>query len=350
MRIAIIAGARPNFMKVAPLCKEIEKNNDIHTVLINTGQHFSKEMSKDFFDEFDIYPDYDFNPSRDSVIRQMTDIMKDLEEVFLKEKIDLVLVVGDVNSTLAGALVANKMGIKLAHIEAGLRSYNQSMPEEHNRVVTDHLSDFLFVTSEEGIENLKKENIAQNIFFVGNIMIDTLVNFQDQVGDIDEDYYFCTLHRAENVDNKERFSDILDALEQISQDKKIYLPLHHRTKKRAEEFGFLNRIEQIFHVIEPLSYSDCLKYQKNASLILTDSGGIQEESSFLGIPCITLRTETERPITVELGTSTVGGVTKTTILAAYQNMEKQKKEVTIPFWDGKASKRIINILKDNRVK
>ncbi|MBH41831.1 MAG: UDP-N-acetylglucosamine 2-epimerase (non-hydrolyzing) [Candidatus Magasanikbacteria bacterium] len=344
-KIAIIGGARPNFMKVAPLCKEFEKQG-LDYILINTGQHFSKDMSKDFFDEFNIAPNITLEPSRNTTMSLFCDIMMGLEKVFEAEKPDLVLVVGDVNSTLAGALVANKLGIKLGHIEAGLRSFNTLMPEEHNRVLTDHISDYLFITSEDGVENLKKEGIVNNIFFVGNIMMDTLASFVNKVPSIDEEYYFCTLHRAENVDNKEVFCEILDALEEISKNNTIYLPLHPRTEKMAKQFGFTKRMESIFTLLSPLSYSDCVKYQKSAKLVLTDSGGIQEETSFLGVPCITLRSETERPVTVEVGTNSIGGVRKKTILDVYYDIDFNKKDVTIPFWDGKTAERIVGVLKE----
>ena len=344
--IAIICGARPNFMKIFPLHKEMIKQNISHFI-INTGQHFSKEMSDDFFEEFNIKPDYNLKPSKDSVIKQFSDIMLGIEEIFVKEKPDLVIVVGDINSTLAGALVANKMGIELIHIEAGLRSYNLKMPEEYNRVLTDRMSNMLLTTIEDAKNNLKKEGITENVHFVGNLMIDTLKFFLPKVKETKEEFYFCTLHRAENVDNKKVFKEILDALEIIAKDQKIYLPLHHRTKKKAEEFGFLERINDIFEILPSLKYQDSIFYQKNAKLVLTDSGGVQEETSFLGTPCLTLRTETERPITVELGTSTIAGVSKKSILEAYIRQDFQRKKVNIPLWDGNAAKRIIKCLKIN---
>lgn len=344
MKIALICGARPNFMKVAPLCHEFEKR-DMDYILINTGQHFDKNMSQDFFDEFNIKPNYHLSPSRESVIKQFTDIMLGLEDIFIQEKPDLVMVVGDVNSTLSGALVANKMSIKLAHIEAGLRSHNRLMPEEHNRVLTDRISDFLFVTMGEGVENLFKEGIVDNVYLVGNLMIDTLAEFSKETSLTKEVFYFATLHRAENIDNKVIFNEILDAMEEISQDAKIYLPLHPRTKKMADEFGLMDRMEKIFFLLPPLNYKDAVYYQKNAKLVLTDSGGVQEETSFLGVPCLTLRTETERPITVTMGTNTMAGITKDTILSAYKHKDLSRRDINIPLWDGKTAKRIIEVLK-----
>jgi len=345
-KIAIVAGARPNFMKVAPFCHELKKQK-INYFLVNTGQHFNKRMAANFFKEFKIKPHYNFKPNRESIVKQFNDIKIKLEKVFKKENPNVVVVVGDVNSTLAGAQVANKLGIKLAHIEAGLRSYNKKMPEERNRVLTDQLSNLLFVTQPEGISNLKKEKIKNNVFFVGNIMIDTAKIFLPRIKKSKEDFYFCTLHRAENVDDKKIFNEILDAMEIIAQDKRIYLPLHPRTKKMVEKFKLLNKINKIFIILPPLSYRESLYYQKNAQLILTDSGGIQEEASYLGIPCLTLRTETERPITVKLGTNTIAGVTKKSILKAYKNKNLNKKKIRIPKWDGKTSKRIIKILLEN---
>jgi len=345
MNIAIIAGARPNFMKVAPLMKELKKRNIPH-ILINTGQHFDTNMAEVFFEEFGFQSNYTLSPSRESTEKQCEDIKKGIKEIFGKEKPTLVIVVGDVNSTLAGAQTAHEMNITLAHIEAGLRSYNDLMPEEYNRVETDKLSDLLFITIEEGIENLKKEGIIKNTYFVGNIMIDTLKMFENEIENTDEKFYFCTLHRGENVDNHERFDEILSALEAISKDAKIYLPLHPRTQKRAEELGFMDRMKEAFSLLPPLDYAQSLFYQKNAKLVLSDSGGIQEETSYLGTPCLTLRTETERPITVTMGTSTIAGVTREDILEAYRTKDLTKKQTNIPLWDGRTSERIVDVIEE----
>ncbi len=343
-KIAIIGGARPNFMKVAPLCHAFDTQG-IPYMLINTGQHFSKEMAEDFFVEFGIHPDYTFTPSRKSSVSQIAEIMQSLETLFDQEKPSVVLVVGDVNSTLAGALVANKMGIPLAHIEAGLRSHNWQMPEETNRVLTDHISQYLFVTCEDGKINLQNEGIAGNVYSVGNLMIDTLKMFQNTNSPQNGKYYYCTLHRAENVDFEERLTAILDALEKISIDATIYLPLHPRTAERAKTFGLMPRFEKIFSLLPPLSYTDSIAYQKFAALVLTDSGGIQEESTYLGVPCLTIRKETERPITVEQGTNTIAGVTTEEIYSAYKAKDFSSKACSIDQWDGKASERIVQIVK-----
>ena len=342
-KIAIICGARPNFMKIAPLHKEL-KNRNVDHFIINTGQHFSQELASDIIEEFGIDIYYNLSPNRSNTIKQLADIMNGLYDLFEKEKPKIVVVVGDINSTLAGALVANKMNIKLVHLEAGLRSYNKKMPEEHNRVLTDKLSDVLLTTSVKAAKNLEKEGICDNIYFVGNIMIDTLLMFLPKVKESKEEFYFCTLHRAENVDNKEVFIEILNALDVISRDKKIYLPLHPRTKKMAIQFGVFDRLEEIFEILSPISYAESIFYQKNARLVLTDSGGVQEESSYLGTPCVTLRSETERPVTVEKGTNIIGGISTKSILDAYANISLGKKDVNISYWDGDTSKRVVDIL------
>lgn len=342
-KIIIVAGARPNFVKVAPLCYELKKRG-INYVLVNTGQHFDKAMSDIFLKEFSIKPSYAIKPMATSVVTQLSEMIAGLGKIFEKENPSLVVVVGDVNSTLAGAIVANKMGIPLAHVEAGLRSYNRKMPEEINRILVDQVSDLLFVTEEEGVNNLKKERIKGNIYFVGNIMIDTLSRVLPEIKGTDEKFYFCTLHRAENVDNREVFEGILNALEIISQKTKIYLPLHPRTEKMARKFGLFGRIKSIFCLLPPLSYKDSLYYQKNAELVFTDSGGVQEETSFLGTPCITLRTETERPITVSKGTNIVAGVSKNGILAVFNKYHPGRKKIKIPLWDGMTAQRIVKII------
>lgn len=342
-KIALIGGARPNFMKIAPLYREL-KNKQADFIIINTGQHFDANMAGDFLNEFVIKINYDLKPSRTSVVAQIADIMVQLEEIFTKEKIVLVIVVGDVNSTLAASLVANKLNIKLAHVEAGLRSGNYNMPEENNRIVTDQLSDYLLASSEDAVEHLKNENVKGKINLVGNIMIDNLLYFLPQIEDSSEEFYFCTMHRPENVDHKEVFVDILDAMEVIAKDAKIYLPIHPRTKNMATEFGLLDRLNKIFTLLEPLSYKKALYYQKNAKLVLTDSGGIQEETTVLGVPCLTIRAETERPITVDLGTNIIGGVTSESILKAYKKIDYNKKSSNIPFWDGKTAQRIVEAL------
>lgn len=343
--IALVAGARPNFMKVAPLVFSFQKHQ-VPFHLINTGQHFDASMAKNFFDEFGVQPDFTLQPSQSSVVQQLSDIMLGLEKIWTEFPPALVVVVGDVNSTLAAALVAQKMHIPVAHVEAGLRSYNKKMPEENNRILVDAISDLLFVTMEDGKQNLQKENISGKIYEVGNIMIDTLASQIREVEESSEEFYFCTLHRAENVDEKEVFEEILDALEVIAEDAKIYFPLHPRTQKKAIEFGLLERMKNIFHLLPPLSYTESLFYQKNARLVLTDSGGVQEETTYLGTPCLTLRSETERPITVSSGTNTIAGISTESILKAYKEKKKEKISVHIPLWDGMTAERITQIIKN----
>lgn len=342
-RIALVGGARPNFIKLAPLYHGLKKEK-LPFFLVNTGQHFDKAMAGQFFREFDMKADYELKLMSKTAVGQIAEIMVELEKIFDKERPAVVIVPGDVNSTLACALTANKMKIPLAHIEAGLRSHNGLMQEETNRILTDKLSDWLFVTEESGIENLKKEGLTEGVILIGNIMIDTLVMFLPKARTSAEKFYFATIHRAENVDNKEIFNGILDALEIIARDLPIYLPLHPRTEKMAKKFGLMSRLRKIFKLLPPLSYQETIFYEKNAKLVLTDSGGVQEETSFLGTACLTLREETERPITVSLGTNIVAGVAKETILEGYRKISSSigsKKDVQIPFWDGKASERII---------
>lgn len=348
-KIAIIAGARPNFMKVAPLVWELKKRKIKH-LLINAGQHKDPNMSADFFKEFRVVPHFNLSPSSDSPVFQMLDIMSGLRDIFTKEKPSMVVVVGDVNATLYAALVAHKMKIPIVHVEAGLRSRNAAMPEEINRITVDMISDFLFVSERSALSNLEKEKVSGKKYLVGNIMLDTLCAFLPKIPATKEFYYFATIHRAENVDNKKIFKQLLDALEIIAKDEKIYLTLHPRTKKMAEEFGLLKRLTSIFEVLPPLSYTDTIFYQKNALLVITDSGGIQEESSFLGTPCLTVRTETERPVTVTHGTNVVVGVETEGIIKAYRKLKSKglkKRKIKIPFWDGRTSERIIKILQNN---
>jgi UDP-N-acetylglucosamine 2-epimerase (non-hydrolysing) len=273
-------------------------------------------------------------------------MMLQLERTFTTQSITDVIVFGDVNATLAGALTAQKMGLRLIHVEAGLRSYNYQMPEETNRILTDMVADILFATSEDAAENLKREKVRGTILNVGNIMIDNLLYYSQRVPVVDEKFYFCTLHRAENVDNREIFSNIISALSAIKDKSglQIYLPLHPRTRKQAEQFGLFARLANVCTLVEPLPYLKTLYYEKNAQLILTDSGGIQEEASILGVPCLTLRTETERPITVEQGTNTIAGISQESIMKAYDSVVYGRRQVTIPLWDGQAAERIITAI------
>ena len=358
-KIIFIVGARPNFIKIAPLINEARKYKSIRAVLVHTGQHYDWEMSKVFFEELNIpKPEYNLGIGAGSHSRQTAKIMEKLEPVLLKEKPNLVVVVGDVNSTLAGALVAVNLHIPVAHIEAGLRSFDKKMPEEKNRVLTDNVSDYLFVTEPQAIKNLVKEGFPkENIFYIGNVMIDTLVRFIDKseklrfyknFNAMPKEYAVLTLHRPENVDNKKVFKEILEIITGIQGKVKIIWPIHPRTKNRLEKFSFLKKVEKMENLIltEPIGYFEMLCLNSNAKFVLTDSGGVQEETTFLMVPCLTLRKGTERPITVTEGTNITVGIDKKKITAEVSKiLDGKTKKGRIPkYWDGKASQRIIKIV------
>ncbi len=382
----IIAGARPNFMKIAPLIKAIEqynKNQKIHKtgiipLIVHTGQHYDKEMSKVFFDELNIpKPDINLGIGSGGHGEQTGKIMIAFEKVVLEQKPDLVIVVGDVNSTIACAMVAAKLNIRVAHVEAGLRSFDRSMPEEINRILTDRISDFLFTHSPDANENLLKEGIPnEKIFFVGNIMIDSLMlisqyNSESKIlkklkgilSQKDEEkgeYALLTLHRPSNVDDKNVLERVLNCLVEISKEIPILFPVHPRTKKQIEGFGledkltWLNedfqplngQVRNCFYGLPPLGYLDFMTLEKKAKVMFTDSGGTQEETTILGIPCITLRENTERPITITEGTNTLVGNVPESIRKAFEDAISSKQiERKIPrLWDGKTAERIINTL------
>jgi UDP-N-acetylglucosamine 2-epimerase (non-hydrolysing) len=373
MKIFLVAGARPNFMKIAPIVRAINKTsqigqrNQINYKLVHTGQHYDYEMSQSFFDELEMgRPDIFLGVGSGSHAVQTARIMTAFEKVCLKEQPDIVVVVGDVNSTMACAIVAAKLCTPVAHVEAGLRSFDRTMPEEINRLVTDTLADFLFTTEHSGNENLVKEGIRpEKIFFVGNVMIDTLLRFKTKANDnakmkLDKkDYALLTLHRPSNVDNKDVFKNILEPLQEISKDIPILFPAHPRTEKQIKSFRF----DKLFNFIEmtpgnaislkhsvnlssPLPYLEFLNLMSKAKLVYTDSGGIQEETTILGIPCLTLRENTERPVTIEEGTNILVGNNRTKILEeSYKILNGNGKKGRIPhLWDGRASERIINIL------
>ncbi len=371
MRILLTAGVRPNFMKIAPLVHELTRlqtgrrdNCNLSWKLVHTGQHYDYEMSKVFFEELDIpEPDYFLGAGSGSHAEQTAKVMVEFEKVCLAENPDVVVVVGDVNSTLACSVTAKKMQIDVAHVEAGLRSRDMSMPEEINRIVTDSISDYLFVTEESGIENLRHEGRQRRqIFFVGNIMIDTLyyslkklrgrafgrsAGMKAVVSTDESEYAVLTLHRPSNVDNKEKLGDILSALAAISKDMKIIFPIHPRTQKNIDTFNLSNLLKSSnIKVIPPMPYLEFLCLWKDAALVLTDSGGIQEETTALGIPCFTIRDNTERPVTIKEGTNILVGTTGRAILSAYRRFKRgDRKQGKVPkFWDGKTAKRIINIL------
>ncbi|MBI4744690.1 MAG: UDP-N-acetylglucosamine 2-epimerase (non-hydrolyzing) [Actinobacteria bacterium] len=359
MKIINVAGARPNFMKIAPIHKLMKENPKFDSTILHTGQHYDENMSKVFFDDLGLpEPDVYLGVGSGSHAYQTAQIMLKFEEVVKKEKPHLIVVVGDVNSTLACSVVAAKLNTPIAHIEAGLRSFDRTMPEEINRIVTDSLSDFLFTTSEDANINLENEGVPkEKIYFVGNVMIDTLLshsrkaqesNILNELNLKKNNYAVLTLHRPGNVDDYETFKRIIKALSRIQERIKIVFPAHPRTIARIEEFSLKNLISAMPNliIIDSLGYLDFLCLMSNSKIILTDSGGIQEETTVLGIPCLTLRENTERPVTVSEGTNTIVGTDEEKITSeSFKVIDGQSKMAKIPaLWDGKAAERIINIL------
>ncbi len=356
--IYIIAGARPNFMKIAPLIVELKKHK-INFRLIHTGQHYDYNMSKIFFNELGIpEPDVHLNIGYSTNVVQTAKIMLEFEKEIQKEKPKLLIVVGDVNSTLACVLVAANSNIKTAHIESGLRSFDRKMPEEINRLLTDQISDYLFTSEPSGKINLLKEGIMEEkIFYVGNIMIDTLISNIEKVNDLEvlkkynlekHNYALITFHRPSNVDNKEILKRVLKILNYLQEKIKIFIPIHPRTKKNIEKYNLKNKLEKKNIILsEPIGYFEFLSLMMNSKLILTDSGGIQEEGSFLKIPLLTLRENTERPVTVDKGTNTIIGTdfTKAKIYIDKILSNNYKTGQDIEFWDGKTAERIVKIIK-----
>ena len=393
MKIILVAGARPNFMKIAPIIRELKDRSSkleeertevggqitpipsagatpvpfskatgqaqIEWKIVHTGQHYDYEMSQTFFNDLEIpKPDYFLEAGSGSHAVQTAKIMVAFEGICRDEKPDIVIVVGDVNSTLACSIVAKKLLIKVAHVEAGLRSFDLTMPEEINRMVTDSISDYFFVTEKSAVENLLREGKSkERIYFVGHVMIDNLFyqierlekenlsqfpthNLKKDAGD----YVFLTLHRPSNVDDRETFMGIADALNEISAETPIIFTVHPRTKKMLQAFNI--KLNNRITLLEPLGFRESLFLWKDAILVLTDSGGLQEETTALGVPCMTLRQNTERPITVELGTNILAGNRKEDILNCYrQIVENGKPGIAIPpKWDGKAAERIVKII------
>jgi UDP-N-acetylglucosamine 2-epimerase (non-hydrolysing) len=360
MRVLHVVGARPNFMKIAPIMAEMAKFPDrFQQTLVHTGQHYDDEMSQVFFDDLDIpRPDVYLGVGSGSHAVQTAKVMLAFEPVLVGQRPDLVFVVGDVNSTLACTLVASKLHVPVAHVEAGLRSFDRTMPEEINRVLTDQIADLLFTTERDANENLLREGVAEHkIHFVGNVMIDTLLRHKDRALALDvlEEYdvdpggfALLTLHRPSNVDVLEVLSGILDALEEIQARLPILFPAHPRTVKRIAEFGLKDRLAAMsdLRVTEPLGYLEFLNLMANARLVLTDSGGIQEETTVLGVPCLTLRENTERPVTVTHGTNTVVGCDpQRTVTGALAILDGKSETGRVPeLWDGRAAERTVKIL------
>ena len=350
-----VIGARPNYMKIAPLMDAMRGIDGLRQVLVNTGQHYDEAMAKSFIRELSLpMPDRDLEVGSASHAVQTGNVMIRFEQVCLEERPDLIVVVGDVNSTMAATLVATKLGIPVAHVEAGLRSFDRAMPEEINRIVTDRLADILLTPSPDGNENLLREGVpAERIHLVGNIMIDTLFRHlplatldrvADRVKVRDGEYAVLTLHRPSNVDVPETFRGILSAVATIAAEMPVVFPVHPRTQARVKEFGFDDFLKDV-QVTGPLGYIDFLSLTSHARLMLTDSGGLQEESTALGIPCLTLRENTERPITVTHGTNTIVGTQTANIVAGYRaamNGEVSKQRPDL--WDGQTGRRISAIL------
>lgn len=347
-RILFGVGARPNIMKLAPIYHEFKKNTSHELYLMHTGQHYDFEMSKIFFEDLDLpEPDFYLNVKRKDSIKQIADIIEETENIVLKIKPHMVFVFGDVNSTLAIAIGAKKLKVLLSHVEAGLRSFDKTMPEEINRIVVDTISDIHFATEKDAVLNLKREGHSEDsIFLVGNTMIDSLIYIMRKIPNNEKrakNYILLTLHRPHNVDNKENLSNILSAVNEARDGMEVIFPVHPRTRKNIEKFGLKDELKE-FTVLPPVGYRDFIKLMKNAKLVITDSGGIQEETTYLGVPCITVRDNTERPITIEIGTNTLAGTDKNKILKTIQYVLKNDKKGKIPpLWDGKAAERIRKI-------
>ncbi|MEZ6035067.1 MAG: UDP-N-acetylglucosamine 2-epimerase (non-hydrolyzing) [Planctomycetaceae bacterium] len=363
-RFACIVGARPNFMKMAPILHAFKKYEDAQPVLIHTGQHYDKNLSDVFFDELNIRkPDLFLGVGSGTHAEQTAKVMVALEKVFMEAAANLkpfhrLVVVGDVNSTLAATLAAAKLQIPVAHVEAGLRSFDRSMPEEVNRIVTDSLSDLLLVSEPQGVANLKAEGQPDSkIRLVGNVMIDTLLaqvekarqrSILSDLGLRSGEYCVVTLHRPSNVDQQESLQSLVDVLRRVSEALPVVFPIHPRTRERLQGFGLLEPLESAPHVVlqEPLGYNDFLSLTSQARVIVTDSGGLQEESTALLIPCLTMRENTERPITVTEGTSTLCG-SSAAVLEQYleQVIQGTYKHGQCPaLWDGHAAERIVEAL------
>ncbi|MGC2792031.1 MAG: UDP-N-acetylglucosamine 2-epimerase (non-hydrolyzing) [Candidatus Sulfotelmatobacter sp.] len=394
IRLLSVVGARPNFMKIAPIVHELKKDglktaelkndelkddelqNDelqkfpaIEHCLVHSGQHYDELLSGNFFTDLGLpRPDVNLEAGSGGHAVQTAEIMKRLEPVLLDYKPQMVLVVGDVNSTIAAALTAVKLGIGVAHIEAGLRSFDMTMPEEINRKLTDAISSLLFVTEQSGVENLKREGVAaEKIFLVGNVMIDSLLRHREMAAILERlgmrqngagcrAYGVLTLHRPSNVDDARTLQGILSAVSALAAELPVFFPMHPRTRKNIESFGLqrylanpAERHDAGIVPLDPLGYLDFLSINNRARIVLTDSGGVQEETTVLGVPCLTLRENTERPATVEHGSNQVVGVDSDCILAAARSVlrEPARRFERPPLWDGKAASRIVAILREH---
>jgi UDP-N-acetylglucosamine 2-epimerase (non-hydrolysing) len=371
IRLLSVVGARPNFMKIAPIVEELKNFSDVEHCLVHSGQHYDELLSCNFFSDLNLpKPDVNLQVGSGSHAVQTAEIMKRIEPVLLDYRPQMVLVVGDVNSTIAAALTAVKLGTKVAHIEAGLRSFDMTMPEEINRKLTDAISALLLVSEESGVENLKHEGVpAEQIFLVGNVMIDCLLRHRElarkspildklgvrQNSSGNRPYGVLTLHRPSNVENPQTLQGILSAVNSIARELPVFFPIHPRTRKNIESFGLHSYLADAAGAkntgiipLDPLGYLDFLSLNDGARIVLTDSGGVQEETTVLGVPCLTLRENTERPATVTHGTNQVVGVDPERIIAAARSiLEKPASSSRCPpLWDGKAASRIVAIIRE----
>lgn len=358
MKVLLVAGARPNFMKIAPIYRASLQCSGIACKIVHTGQHYDHEMSQAFFDELEIpEPAYHLEAGPGSHAEQTAKIMVAFEKICRTEEPDIVMVVGDVNSTLACSIAAKKLLVRVAHVEAGLRSFDLTMPEEINRMVTDAISDYFFVTEESGKDNLIREGKPkESIYFVGHVMVDNLLHQLEKLERDDgkhfasyslkqqyKKYAFLTLHRPSNVDSRPTFAQIESALNKIAEERAILFPVHPRTRKMIDLLDI--KLSKKIIMLPPLGFTESLFLWKDAEMVLTDSGGLQEETTALKKPCVTIRENTERPVTVELGSNVIAGTSKDGIINAYKaSMEKAKLAVVPPLWDGRASVRIWDVL------
>jgi len=355
-RILIVVGTRPNFIKVTQFKKINEQLGAPFDIkIVHTGQHYDDKMADVFFRQFELTPDYFLNIPADTANTQMAEIMIRLEKVIKEFNPSLMMVVGDVNSTFAAALTANKMGVKLAHIESGLRSKDRGMPEEINRILTDEITDYFFVTEQSGIDHLTEEHkLPEQIFFVGNTMIDTLVAFENKIQKDDilkklklqkGGYALMTMHRPATVDFEEGLTKLIDIIDFITESMHLVFPIHPRTTNKLEQFGLMNRVTGNKNLIltEPLDYFGFQKLTADCSFVITDSGGIQEETTFRKIPCLTLRPNTERPSTITIGTNELVPFEVALVKKHIENIrqKKHKKGAIPPLWDGNSTRRIL---------
>lgn len=360
-RVLLVAGARPNFMKIAPIARELGRDRDVfESILVHTGQHYDAAMSRVFFEQLALpRPAIDLGVGSGTHARQTAAIMTAFEPVVLEWQPDVVIVVGDVNSTLACALVASKLGVRIAHVEAGLRSFDREMPEEINRVLTDQISDLLFVTEASGVENLRREGIAEDrIFHIGNVMIDTLLAHRDaalalgtaeRLGVEPGKYGVITLHRPSNVDDPVTLEELFGAIAEIARDVPLVFPVHPRTRAALSGSVSVSRLceDGRLRLCDPMSYLEFLGLMAECAVVLTDSGGVQEETTVLGIPCLTLRTSTERPVTITHGTNRLAGVRRDRIVDAWRSGKTNTRPSTVPpLWDGHAAERIVSVLRN----